>query len=70
MLERSNSIPTLFDTRAAIGTADTPAEPINGLILCPGKRFIILAIITPDAVPAENATIPSAIINIVSVTKN
>ena len=29
----SDSSPTLFDTRAAIGTADTPAEPISGLIL-------------------------------------
>ena len=27
-----DSRPTLFDTRAAIGTAETPAEPINGLI--------------------------------------
>lgn len=26
------SRPTLFDTRAAIGTAETPAEPISGLI--------------------------------------
>ena len=26
------SCPTFCDTRAAIGTADTPAEPISGLI--------------------------------------
>ena len=26
----SASAPTFWDTRAAIGTADTPAEPING----------------------------------------
>lgn len=30
----SASRPTLLDTRAAIGNADTPAEPISGLILC------------------------------------
>ena len=28
----SASAPTFWDTRAAIGTADTPAEPIRGLI--------------------------------------
>ena len=28
-----HSRPTLFETRAAIGTAETPAEPINGLTL-------------------------------------
>lgn len=28
----SASAPTFWDTRAAIGTADTPAEPISGLI--------------------------------------
>ena len=28
----SNSIPTLFETRAAMGTAETPADPISGLI--------------------------------------
>ena len=27
--------PTVCDTRAAIGTADTPAEPMSGLILPP-----------------------------------
>ena len=29
----SASAPTFWDTRAAIGTADTPAEPISGLTL-------------------------------------
>ena len=33
----SASAPTFWDTRAAIGTADTPAEPISGLILPPDK---------------------------------
>ena len=32
-LFESASRPTLLETRAAIGTAETPAEPINGLIL-------------------------------------
>src|SRR5690606_28069685 len=54
------SSPTLFDTRAAMGTAETPAEPISGLILVSLKRFMILAMITPAAVPAEKATMPSA----------
>ncbi|MNY15358.1 hypothetical protein D3C86_1485670 [compost metagenome] len=54
------SRPTLFDTRAAIGTADTPAEPINGLILLLLNMFINLAINTPAAVPAQNASIPSS----------
>ena len=43
--------PTRFDTRAAIGTADTPAEPINGLIGVLDTLFINLAINTPQAVP-------------------
>ena len=51
--------PTVCDTRAAIGTADTPAEPISGLIFSLLKRFIIFAKITPDAEPNENATIPN-----------
>jgi hypothetical protein len=54
------SKPTLFDTRAAIGTAETPAEPINGLTLLSllENKFIILAIITPAAVANENAKMP------------
>src|SRR5690554_1555374 len=53
------SRPTLLETRAAIGTADTPAEPINGLIGSLLNLFISLAIRTPQAVPTPNATIPS-----------
>src|SRR5690554_2818244 len=55
-----DSSPTLFDTRAAIGTADTPADPIRGLILLEVVNlFMILAMMTPAAVPMQNATIPS-----------
>lgn len=32
--------PTTYDTRAAIGTADTPAEPTSGLVL-PPSSFVI-----------------------------
>jgi hypothetical protein len=35
----SVSSPTLLETRAAIGTAETPAEPISGLILFLPKAF-------------------------------
>ncbi|SAW73348.1 Uncharacterised protein [Klebsiella pneumoniae] len=55
----SASRPTLFDTRAAIGTADTPAEPISGLILCRLNTFISFAISTPAAVPTQKAITPS-----------
>jgi hypothetical protein len=34
----------LLETRAAIGTAETPAEPISGLILFLPKAFINFAI--------------------------
>ena len=33
----SASAPTFWDTRAAIGTADTPAEPISGLTFPSGQ---------------------------------
>ena len=48
----------MFATRAAIGTAETPAAPINGLILFFENKFIIFANITPEAVPNTNATRP------------
>ena len=54
--------PSIWDTRAAIGTADTPAEPISGLILPPVRTFISLAIRTPPAVPTANAQTPSTTI--------
>src|SRR5690554_4281992 len=52
------SRPTLLETRAAMGTADTPAEPINGLIGSLVNLFISFAISTPEAVPTPKATIP------------
>ena len=54
-----DSSPTLLDTRAAMGTAETPAEPINGLIGCLLMRLSSLAISTPQAVPMAKATMPS-----------
>ena len=38
------SKPTLLETLAAIGTAETPADPIRGLILFLLKIFIVFAI--------------------------
>ena len=54
----SASEPTFWDTRAAIGTADTPAEPINGLTLPPVTLHMSLPKITPAAVPNANAIRP------------
>ena len=65
-----DSKPTLFETRAAIGTAETPAEPIKGLILFLLNKFMVFAIITPQAVPIANATIPNNKIPKVSGCKN
>ena len=69
-LSGSDSIPTLLATRAAIGTAETPAAPIKGLILFLENRFISFAISTPVIVPIPNATIPKPNIPRVSPTKN
>ena len=57
-LPGSSSWPTFWDTRAAIGTADTPAEPISGLIWPPERMFISLASSTPPAVPKLKAMTP------------
>ena len=38
-----------------MGTADTPAEPMSGLMVPPESTFISLAINTPPAVPTINA---------------
>ena len=51
---------TLFETRAAIGTAETPAEPMSGFTFSFETRFISFAIRTPAAVPTQNAQRPSA----------
>ena len=58
-LPGSSSWPTFWDTRAAIGTAETPAEPISGLMVPPERMFISLASSTPPAVPQPKATTPS-----------
>ena len=63
-------MPNLLETLAAIGTAETPADPIRGLILLVEKRFMIFAMITPAAVPNENAKSPSTIIPSVSRLRN
>ena len=46
------------ETRAAMGTAETPAEPMRGLIFSFTKRFMNLARSTPPAVPKPKATTP------------
>ena len=48
-----------FKTLAAIGTAETPAEPISGLMGVEDNLFINFAINIPHAVPIANATIPN-----------
>ena len=55
--------PSTWETRAAIGTAETPAEPIRGLILPFVTKHIILPVIRPPQVEMQNATSPRAIIN-------
>ena len=52
------SCPTFCDTRAAIGTAETPAEPINGLILFLVNKFMNFASNTPPALPILKARTP------------
>ncbi|VUS52460.1 hypothetical protein SB6411_05855 [Klebsiella spallanzanii] len=49
----------MFDTLAAIGTAETPAEPISGLIGFLLNLLSSFAISTPAAVPIPNAITPS-----------
>ena len=53
-----DSNPTLFATLDAIGTAETPAAPINGLICVELATFMSFAIKTPLAVPIANAPFP------------
>ena len=66
----SASAPTFCDTLAAIGTADTPAEPMSGLTLPLVARHISLPNKTPPAVPTAKATRPSPTILSVSTFKN
>ena len=51
----SASAPTFCETLAAIGTADTPADPMSGLIFPPVSLHISLPKSTPAAVPKLNA---------------
>ena len=60
----------MWETRAAMGTDAMPAEPISGLILTFMNRFMIFAVITPDAVPNKRASRPSTTIKIVSQVRN
>ena len=62
--------PSDWLTRAAIGTADTPAEPISGLIFSLEKRFMNLAKSTPPALPIPKAMIPIERMRIVSRLRN
>jgi hypothetical protein len=55
---------------AAIGTADTPADPISGLILPPVSLHMSLPNNTPAAVPNANAISPSITILIVLRFRN
>ena len=66
----SASEPTFWDTRAAIGTADTPAEPINGLIFPPVILQRSFPKRTPPMVPKQNATRPRTTILTVVAFKN
>ena len=62
--------PSTCDTRAAIGTADTPADPMSGFIGVFDRTFISLAISTPPAVPKQNASTPRITILIVAQVRN
>ena len=62
-------MPTIWLTRAAIGTAETPAEPMSGLIFQPVARHMTLPRTTPAAVPKMKATSPSPMIMRVSLTR-
>ena len=66
----SASEPTFCDTRAAIGTADTPAEPIKGFTFPLVAQHMILPNNTPAAVPMAKATRPrTTIFNVVGTRK-
>ena len=54
---------TTWETRAAMGTAETPADPISGLIFSFRKRFMTLASRRPPTVLKEKATRPSTKMN-------
>ena len=54
----SASAPTFWETLAAIGTAETPAEPISGLTFPCVIMHINFPNNTPAAVPNANAIKP------------
>ena len=58
----SYSAPTFCDTLAAMGTADTPADPISGLTLPLVTAHISLPNKIPITVPRMNAIRPSRVI--------
>ena len=62
----------LLEMRAAIGTADTPALPISGLIFLSfgRKRFISFTNPTPLAVATTNAHAPMKKMKIVFMVRN
>jgi hypothetical protein len=51
--------PTFWETLAAMGTAETPADPIRGLIFSLRKRLKSFARSTPPKVLKEKATSPN-----------
>ena len=57
----SDSLPTISDTRALSGTADTPALPMSGLILCPSRqnKFMNFTNRTPQIVAMTKEIRPS-----------
>ena len=61
----SSFCPSLWTTRAAIGTAETPAAPIIGFTLPFVSKHISFPPRTPNAVARANAKIPNAKIKIV-----
>ena len=63
-------LPTSWDTRAAIGTAETPAEPMSGLILPPESRYMIRPPSRPPTVEMAKATRPRTMILMVFQVRN
>ena len=61
--------PTSWLTRAAIGTAETPAEPMRGLTFPLVTTYRILPIRRPPTVDRMNANTPSAMIFSVSTLR-
>ena len=58
--------PSICETLAAIGTAETPAEPMRGLIFPPESLYMSLPTRRPPIVEKQKAVSPRATILIVS----